>query len=103
MNRLSSVHFFGDKADRCNVCGMDQHESDGCCHDEQKVVKLEQDQNKWQGTDYSMPDFKEMAIPLSHYQAAEFTPDYQSTDFYHYGPPPISLQDIYLQVSNFRI
>lgn len=103
MNRLSSVHFFGDKADRCNVCGMDQHESDGCCHDEQKVVKLEQDQNKWQGTDYSLPDFKEIATPLSLYQAAAFIPDLQSTDFYHYGPPPLSLQDTYLQVNNFRI
>ncbi len=41
-----SVHLFETSADVCGRCGMDTHESNGCCRDEVKVVKLEQDQNK---------------------------------------------------------
>lgn len=45
MKRLVSVHLFETSAKKCGKCGMEVHESDGCCRDEFKVVKLEQDQN----------------------------------------------------------
>src|SRR5688500_17537061 len=46
MKKLVSVHLFESKAKVCGDCGMDQHDDSGCCRDEIKVVKLEQDQNK---------------------------------------------------------
>ena len=46
MNRLVSVHLFEKSADVCGRCGMDTYELNGCCHDEVKVIKLEEDQNK---------------------------------------------------------
>ena len=51
MDRLASVHFFGDESDQCGQCGMLLHENNTCCHDEVKVFKLEQDQNKVSTTD----------------------------------------------------
>lgn len=48
------------------------HESDGCCHDEVKVIKLEQDQNKTAAADYSIPSLKELAITPSEFIAASF-------------------------------
>ena len=55
MNRLASVHLFETAVDVCGRCGMDTHESGGCCRDEVKVVKLEQDQNKTTIASYDIP------------------------------------------------
>ena len=103
MDKLASVHFFGDKNDQCGQCGMVVHESDGCCHDEVKVIKLEQDQNKTAAADYSIPSLKELAITPSEFIAASFYNIMEECHFYNHSPPLLSAQDTYLQINVFRI
>ena len=68
MDRLASVHFFGDESDQCGQCGMLLHENNTCCHDEVKVFKLEQDHNKVSITDYTPVFTTELALLIHlHY------------------------------------
>ncbi len=79
------------------------HESDGCCHDEVKVIKLEQDQNTTAAADYSIPSLKELAITPSEFIAASFYNIMEERHFYNHSPPLLSAQDTYLQINVFRI
>jgi hypothetical protein len=46
MDKLIDWGFWHDKSDKCNNCGMKkgQDKNNGCCKDQQKQVKLENDQ-----------------------------------------------------------
>ena len=46
MDRLASTELFAVETDKCGRCGMEIHESNGCCRDEVKIVKMTDDQNK---------------------------------------------------------
>lgn len=103
MKKLASVHLFDKFDDECSRCGMITHESNGCCHDEIKVVKLVQDQNK-------LPDFSyellQADIPVSTPSAfivALFENEHTPACFRAHSPPLLSLQDTYIQISVFRI
>lgn len=43
MNRLDSAELGAVEADTCGKCGMHVEDSNGCCRDEVKVVKLSTD------------------------------------------------------------
>lgn len=103
MDRLASIHFFGEESDQCGQCGMMLHASNPCCHDEVKVFKLEQDQVKLADTDYSIPAIAETVTLPSEFINAPF-----ETELYHvismaHPPPLLSEQDTYLQINVFRI
>ncbi|MBS1655360.1 MAG: hypothetical protein JSU05_10980, partial [Bacteroidetes bacterium] len=44
MNRFDSAQLGAKTADYCSKCGMHTGKSKGCCHDEVKLIKLQQDQ-----------------------------------------------------------
>ena len=103
MDRLASVHFFGDESDQCGQCGMLLHESNTCCHDEVKVFKLEQDQNKVSTTDNTAVFTTELAIEPSPFLNAPFESALGQVSAIINPPPLLSEQDTYLQINVFRI
>jgi hypothetical protein len=103
MNRLASIHLFETSVDVCGRCGMDTHESNGCCRDEVKVVKLEQDQNETTIASYNIPSLEVVvSIPSDFIVTSSYNIDEQR-HFHNHSPPLLSAQDTYLQISVFRI
>lgn len=103
MNKLASVHLFGDTDDKCGQCGMEVHQWDGCCHDEVKVIKLEQDQNKVAAVDYSLTSVAGLITTPSAFISASFYTIPDKPCFNSHSPPLLSVQDTYLQNNVFRI
>lgn len=103
MDRLASVHFFGNESDECVQCGMSMHAKNPCCHDEVKVVKLEQDQNKFSTPDYTIMGLCALCITPSEYFNAPFVSSLNLRIGQDHSPPLLSAQDTYLQISVFRI
>ncbi len=103
MNSLVSVHFFDTSTDVCGNCGMDIHESNGCCKDEVKVLKVEQDQNKVAVTALDLPAIEPIQTIPSAFIAASFYNVGESRHFHNHSPPLLSARDIYLQINVFRI
>lgn len=103
MNRLASVQLYDTSVDVCGKCGMDIHESNGCCRDEITVVKLVQDQNKTPLLAFEIPALETKAITPSEFIVAPFANFDEQRHFHNHSPPLLSAQDIYLQNNVFRI
>jgi hypothetical protein len=103
MKKLVSVEFFGSKAEVCGKCGMDMHYASGCCHDETKVVKLDEDQQKIPLLVYEITAPDVIAVPLSDFVATDLSDVEQQRHFHNHSPPLLSAQDTYLQNNVFRI
>jgi hypothetical protein len=103
MKRLVSVHLYEVTPDVCGRCGMDTHESSGCCRDEVKVLKLQQDQNKLTFESYEIPSLEIVVTTPSDFIVASFQNSFEQRHFHNHSPPLLSEQDTYLQNSVFRI
>jgi hypothetical protein len=103
MKRLVSIHLFETKAKVCGLCGMDFHDSEGCCRDEVKVIKLVQDQVKIPVTLYQIPSVEAIAPVNSVDNFFVLELNNNQRHFYNHFPPLLSAQDIYLQNNVFRI
>lgn len=103
MKRLASVHLFETSADVCEGCGMDTHESNGCCRDEVKVLKLVQDQNKLPVVSYEIPALEITAATPSDFIVASVKNTDEQRHFHNHSPPLLSKQDTYLQNNVFKI
>jgi hypothetical protein len=103
MNRLASVNLFETSVDICGRCGMDTHESNGCCRDEVKVVKLEQDQNKTTITTFDLPSLEPIVSVPSDFIVTSFYNIDEKRHFHNHSPPLLSAQNTYLQINVFRI
>ena len=103
MKRLASVRPFQTHESVCERCGMETQESNGCCRDEVKLVKLVQDQNKLDVTSFSIPALEVISVTPSEFIVASFENNYFQRYFHNHSPPLLSSQDIYLQNNVFRI
>jgi hypothetical protein len=103
MKRLVSVHLFEATPDVCGKCGMDTHDSNGCCRNEIKVVKLVQDQNSVAFVTIEIPSVKEVVVLPSEFISASFCSVFEQRHFHNHSPPLLSEQDTYLQNNVFRI
>jgi hypothetical protein len=103
MNRLASKTFFVSQDDKCGRCGMEIHQSNGCCRDEVQVVKMEEDQQKTLVTSYDIPSLETPVITPSAFIIAGFTNPHIRHHFHNHSPPLLSGQDTYLQNNVFRI
>ena len=103
MKKLVSVHFFETEAEVCGKCGMDTHESSGCCRNEVKVLKLVQDQNRLIIESLHIPALETPVITPSDFIVALFENTNRQLHFHNHSPPLISEQDTYLQNNVFRI
>lgn len=103
MDRLASTQLFATETETCGDCGMHTDESNGCCRDEIKVVKLVQDQNKIPVTNYELPSIDDIAVIPSEFITALFQNIDVVRHYNNHSPPLISAQDTYLQNNVFRI
>ena len=105
MDRLASVHLFETTADECGVCGMGMHdgESSGCCSDEVKLAKLDQDENKLIPASYGIPAIEPVAAVPSAFIITPFENIDEQRHFHNHSPPLLSGQDTYLRNNVFRI
>ena len=103
MKRLASTQLFASAKPVCGKCGMHTKRSNGCCHDEVKVVKLVQDQNTISGFTYELPSIDATVNIPSEFIAAAFYNINEQRHFHNHSPPLLSAQDTYLQINVFRI
>lgn len=102
MDKLASTELFAGAGKKCGKCGMHTDQSHGCCHDEVKIVKMDNDQKVSQELSFS---FNAVAI-LSHAPSAFLVSPFLNTTVTKLladHSPPFSEQDIYLRNGVFRI
>jgi hypothetical protein len=103
MKQLVSVKLFKAETKFCGLCGMDVHDSDGCCRDEVKVVKLVQDQTQIPATIFELPTLPLLAIELSDFIAIDYTISRSSSYFHNHSPPLLSAAETWLKNNVIRI
>ena len=101
MNNFDSFQFGASKSDTCGKCGMHTTDSNGCCNDELKIVKIDDDQQ------VAGMSFKfvapEIVIPaVSNFNEELIEISFKSSSFNNHSPP-LNRQDTYLQNCVFRI
>jgi hypothetical protein len=101
MNRFSSFSFYKASTDWCGLCGMHISKSRGCCHDEVKILKL-QDDHQTSSVLFQFKTFQPAITFLPEFSAAEINNDL-SVDHLNHSPPLLHGQDTYLLNCVFRI
>ena len=101
MNKVDSIELGDTGKDECNKCGMHIEDSNGCCKNDVKLMKLEVDQSVTTvlSTDFSL----HLLLPLT---TQLFTAALQNTiqeDYPLSHGPPLSKQDTYLKNCVFRL
>ena len=103
MNRLASTEWFAMKSERCGKCGMNIHKSHGCCHDEVKVVKMENDQKVTSAISFDLLSTDLTAQVPSAFITTSFYNGKEKAILDNHPPPLLSTQDTYITNCVFRI
>jgi hypothetical protein len=103
MNRLASTELFAFEGERCGKCGMHTDESNGCCRDEVKIVKMVDDQKLTAAFAYVHLSLDAISQKPSDFIVTSFYNVPLTRHFLNHFPPLLSEQDTYLQNSVFRI
>ncbi|MEI9946069.1 MAG: hypothetical protein WDN26_17835 [Chitinophagaceae bacterium] len=103
MNRLASTELFAAEGKKCGTCKMDINASNGCCHDEVKIVKMEEDQKVTPLVFFELPSLDQLVSIPSEFIVASFYTDSKEQNNQDHSPPLLSGQDTYLQNCVFRI
>jgi len=101
MDEKTGVDFGAVKKDVCERCGMHKKEANGCCRDEIKVVKLQQDTQLAKLLLPSVAVALPVLIPSLHFTA----PFYNFTEsgvLPAFQPPPLQ-EGLYIENCVFRI
>ncbi len=101
MDKYHSWELGAAADDECDLCRMDKGGS-GCCRDEVKVLKLQQDVFQSEGFAYHF------ALPLlvsntTSYLLLPFQNVKTTDHYFSHHPPLISKEDTYLDNCVFRI
>jgi hypothetical protein len=103
MNRLASTELFAMESKECGKCGMNIHKSQGCCHDELKVVKIEDDQKISSALSFDLPSLEVVAqVPSPFITTSFYNSNVRAIPDQH-PPPLLSGQDTYIANCVFRI
>jgi hypothetical protein len=102
MNEFDSAQLYQTSTDVCNKCGMHTDDSNGCCHDDLKVIKLNEDHL------FSQFNFELKSPEVSTIQYSNLFADLNiekvlGKDYQNHSPPLLSGQDICIQNCVFRI
>lgn len=102
MGKVEAVHLFEKEKTSCSTCGMSAEESDGCCHDEDALVMLIQDQKTPVTLHFNLePPVISLPSTLSLLNEIAFT---QQIDIADTGnAPPEKNTPLYLRNRVFRI
>jgi hypothetical protein len=101
MDKLQSWEFVATEKDKYDQCGMDKKEN-ACCHDEVKVLMLQQDISKVQASAYNF-SLPVLVSYTTSYLLLPFKNVNTTRLFFFHSPPLISKQDTYLDNCVFRI
>jgi hypothetical protein len=101
MDKVDSVKLGDTDSDECAKCGMHMEDSNGCCKDDVKMVKLQADQAfaKVTAPDFSLPVLSQTFNEFSF--SAVISSVTENYPLAH--GPPLSEQDTYLLNCVFRI
>jgi hypothetical protein len=103
MNRFDCAVLGAKASDRCSKCGMHTNKSKGCCHDEVKLIKLQQDQ-KLSDFLYVLQNVSPVISIPSVFIISPLQHAREVISFNTNHPPPLyKEQDTYLQNCVFRI
>ena len=72
MDKLASARLYEKKTKKCGKCGMHTEDSDGCCRDEVKIIKMDDDQKVTVGFSYSLPALEALSHETSEFIIAVF-------------------------------
>ncbi|MBL0232937.1 MAG: hypothetical protein IPQ08_04640 [Chitinophagaceae bacterium] len=103
MKRLVAVRLFESKSDACARCGMELDKDNHCCHDEVKVIKMANDQNKIPVLLVNLAGAFPVIFRVSDFLASPFFNGEQIVYFREHSPPWLSGQDSYIMNRVFRI
>lgn len=101
MNLFDSFQIGASKTEICGKCGMHTEDANGCCHDEVKIIKLQDDQQSASlNYQFVSPEaLIENPVPFVT-EPVIITGEKFSVNNHS---PPLSKQDTYLQNCVFRI
>ena len=103
MDRLTSMDFFASESKVCGKCGMKIKDSDGCCKDEVKIIKMNSDQKAAATIVFELPALDAVALAPSAFISASFFNIDETRHYRNHSPPLLTKQDIYLDNCVFRI
>ncbi len=104
MNKLDKTSLFTTKSDdTCGRCGMETSESNGCCKDEVKLVKLEDEQSRALYVTDNKPFFVLLPTALPVTSTNTLYPVLLETTVQANPPPLLKGQKTYLLYNVFRI
>lgn len=90
----------------CSHCGMTKKKGgNGCCNDEQKIVKVDDDHSLTKDIKTPVPVFAEGVLTKVSYQLTS-TPLFTKTvrrSFHAHAPPDPDPLPVYLSIRNLRI
>lgn len=102
MGRVQSFEFYGTEKKVCDVCGMSLKNTHGCCKEEVKILKLQDDQNKSQ-VSHSLKGVEVTVTIPSDFIVASIYKVERTSHLNDHSPPLITEEDTYLQNCVFRI
>lgn len=102
MDRFHSWELGTSDNDTCETCGMPTSDADGCCRNEVKIVKLQQDLlgAKSMAISFSMPD---MVVGINSVLIAPFYNWNRLARPENSGPPLLITRETYLENCVFRL
>lgn len=103
MDKLHSWQLGTEESEKCGKCGMGTSEGDGCCRDEVKVIKLQQDvvSSQYVTTGVVSPTFFQSFVSAFLLPVpANGSPD---PAYLSYRPPLIGQHKIYISNRVFLI
>src|SRR5215813_5596299 len=102
MDRYDSFRLYQPASDWCAKCGMHTN-GKGCCHDQVKVLKI-QDDHQTSSATLSIDKLQPSAATLSDFLFAEVINKDASLNRTDHSPPLVlSRQDVYIQNRVFKI
>lgn len=102
MGSYQSFTLYEAQYKKCGKCGMHMEDNSGCCRDEVKIIKLQDDQNSTY-VSYSIQGIVAAVITPSEFIAASVLNVEELLHYNNLSPPLLNGQDTYLQNCVFRI
>ena len=103
MNRLDSLQLYSAQDEVCGKCGMHIDDASGCCRDEVKIIKLEEDQKVHNGLVFSLAPLGPPEQFTSLYLLTSLINFPGSRHFLNHSPPLLDDSDSYIANRVFRI
>lgn len=103
MNKLDSTRLYVAESEYCGKCGMHVEDANGCCRDEVKIIKMDEDQRTHDIFPYDIASLKPHVAAVSDFMVAAFENEDRKRFTRRHPPPLLTEQDTYLLNRVFRI